>query len=136
MKRRIVATLAGFVVGGVVIAGIEWLGHRAFPLPPGIDPQDPVSLAANAALIPAGSMATVVLAWFVGTLSAVAVAARLVPEARRGIAMVLGLLFLAAGVANLVMIPSPVWMWVGGMLAFPLGAAAGLRLVAPSAPAV
>ena len=135
MRQKLVAVFAGFFFGAGVIATIEWLGHKAFPLPPGIDANDPASLAANAHLIPVGAMAMVVVAWFLGTLAAVTLATKFAPESRRGIALVLGLLFLAAGLANLTMIPSPVWMCIGGVLAFPAGAALGLRLGTPRAPA-
>lgn len=123
--KNTLAGLAGFIAGGIAIALLEMVGHERFPLPPGIDPNDPASLAANAHLVPPAAQAMVVLAWFVGTFVAAAVAGTIAPAARRLLATVLGVVFLCAGLANLVMIPSPLWMWVAGLLAFPVGAFAG-----------
>jgi hypothetical protein len=123
--RNILAGVAGFVAGSIAMMLLEMVGHERFPLPPGIDPNDPASLATNLDRIPTPAFAMVVLAWFVGPLVGVAVAGTIAPAARLRLAQVLGAVYLCAGVFNLVMIPGPVWMWPAGLGALAFGSFVG-----------
>lgn len=125
MKRTLLAALAGLVAGTVVMTCLELLGMRLFPLPIDIDPMDSDALAAAAHLIPDGARAMVVLAWSAGCGTAVAVAGAIAPAARGRLALGMLAFYLLGGVSNLWSIPSPPWMWVAGLAAFPVGAFLG-----------
>ena len=138
MKRNILAAIAGIVVGSVVMTCLELLGMTLFPMPIDIDPMDSEKLAAAAHLIPDGARAMVVAAWFAGCGTAVAVAGSIAPAARDRLALIMLAFYLLGGVWNLYSIPSPAWMWVAGIAAFPVGAFLGHRLAerrAATAPA-
>lgn len=126
--KSVLAGIAGFVSGSIAMMLIETVGHRLYPLPPGTDPMDPASLAMVMPQMPIGAFLMVVLAWFVGPLVGVAVAGTIAVATRRRLAQVLGVVYLCAGVFNLVMIPGPVWMWPAGLGALASGAFVGWRI--------
>lgn len=107
----------GLVAGGLVVMLVEAIGQSAFPPPAGFDPQAP-----DLALVPFGAIASIAVAWLLGPLAGGLVATLVGKSAGPVPAFVVGVFFLAADVANLLMIPSPAWLWVVGLLA-PLPAA-------------
>jgi hypothetical protein len=132
MLRRVLATIAGIVAGGIVIMLVEMLSHRIYPPPPGIDVNNPEALKALMASAPPGALAAVVIAWalgsFAGGWTAAAIGKHLIP------ALIVGAVLMIGGVANMMMIPHPIWMWVAGLIVFLPGAFLGGKLGAPSAP--
>lgn len=132
--KQIVAVVAGVVVAGLVIFGVEWMGHRLFPLPSDIDATDMESIKANAERIPAGAQMAVCLAWALGTLAGSFAATKIVKPNEVGNwspfrpALIVGLIMMAAAIVNLVSIPSPVWMWIAGLVVFLPAAMIGWRL--------
>ena len=123
MGRKMLHVVSGVVVGGVVIGLGEALGHAVFPAPPGIDPQH-----IKPGDIPASSMAMVLMSWALGAFAGGWVAGRL---SGRSSAVRVGLVLMALGVANMVMIPSPLWFWAGGLIAFLPSALLGAKLSQP-----
>jgi hypothetical protein len=112
--------VAGLVVAFLCVFAVEWVGHSLYPPPAGLDASDPADQARLMAAMPAAAKATVLLAWFGGALAGAWTADRI---AGRGLAgWVVALLVIAAGVATMLVIPHPAWMWSGG-IALPLLAA-------------
>lgn len=115
--RSILVVVAGVVVGGIAVFALEMLGMTLFPLPDGVDPMDPESLAAAAAAgqIPLGAMIMVLAAWLVGALIGGYVAARLAAREALKHALVVGAVFTVLDLGNILTIPSPIWMAVLGV---------------------
>lgn len=65
--------------------------------------------------IPTGALAFVVASWGLAAVVGSWVAARLAPKATLTHGMVVGAIFLAATIANLLLLPHPLWMWVLGV---------------------
>jgi hypothetical protein len=128
--RSVLAVLAGSIVAGILIALVEMLGHQIYAPPPGIDPTDPESLRTAMESMPVGALVAVLIAWAIGTFAGSWLAARIAGRAGLAHGMGVGLLMLAAGVANMLMIPHPVWFWCLGVAVFPLAAWLGGRMVA------
>lgn len=120
--RNILAVFAGIVAGGLVVALVEGVGHMLFPLAGGIDPSNPDSLKTMMSRIPVGALAFVVLAWAQGAFTGAWVAARVAADRPLTQGMLVGGVQLAAGVATMLSIPHPPWMWVLGVV-LPLPAA-------------
>jgi len=130
--RIAVGIVAGIVVAMLCIFAVDWVGHLLYPPPAGLDINDPADMARVMAVMPAAAKAFVLLAWFIGALAGAWTANRI---AGRGIAgWVVALLVIAGGVATMVMIPHPVWMWAGGIL-LPLLAAWIADRISPKRPA-
>ncbi|MGQ0660647.1 hypothetical protein [Sphingosinicella sp.] len=127
--RMILGILAGIIVAVACVAGIEALGHMIYPPPPGFDATNPRDIDRLMSVMPVMALVFVLVAWFVGALAG-ALAANLV--ARRVMAgWVVALLVIAGGVATMVMIPHPGWMWAAGIV-LPLLAAFAAARFAPS----
>jgi hypothetical protein len=132
MLRSVLAVILGLVLGGLVVFGMEMLGHILYPHPEGLDPQDMEAVRAYVATAPTGALLTVLLGWFVGTLCGATLAVRVSGRPRP--AYVVGAVQLTAGVLNLVMLGAhPWWFWMPGLLVFPAAAWLAARAV-PSAP--
>ncbi|MBT8401714.1 MAG: hypothetical protein KJO98_14645 [Rhodothermia bacterium] len=133
MGRSILAVVAGLIVGGLIVAGVEYIGHLIYPPPEGLDLTDPEAIREFASAAPTSARLAVLLAWFLGPLGGAWVAARLAKRSPMTHALVVGAFFLIGDVVNLVTIPSPVWMWIGGLVAPPLAAYVAGRAVASKA---
>ena len=107
--RYALAFLAGAMVAGFVVAGFEALGHAVYPPPEGLDPGDIEQIKAAVAAMPVGALLFVLFAWVAGAYAGGLVAALLAPGRRGVMAAIVGALVLAAVVANLAMIPHPLW---------------------------
>ncbi|MEM9557738.1 MAG: hypothetical protein AAGC60_25995 [Acidobacteriota bacterium] len=120
--RSILAVVAGMVTAFVTIMVVEFVGHTVYPPPPGIDISDPESLKTIIDSLPLGALVFVLVGWFIGTLDGSFLAALLAPSSPQRHALIVAALVLAAGVATMLMIPHPPWMWVA---AFVIAAVAG-----------
>jgi hypothetical protein len=117
--RILLGILAGAVLAGLCVFAVEAISHMIFHLPPGVDPRNPADYQRLMDAMPVAAKFMVLLAWFLGALLG-ALAANLI--ARRALAgWIVALLVVAAGVATMMMIPHPAWMWAGGIL-LPLAA--------------
>lgn len=115
--RMALGIVAGIVVAFLCVFAVEWIGHAAYPPPAGLHINDPADQARLMAAMPAAAKAMVLVAWFVGALAGAWTANRIAGRSLAG--WVVALLVIAAGVATMVMIPHPAWMWAGG-IALPL----------------
>jgi hypothetical protein len=133
--RSVLGVLAGILLGMVLMMGIEFVGHLLYPLPPGVDASDFEALKALLPTLPVGALLLVLLGWTVAPLAGGFAAAWVARRAPVAHALVVGLFFLAGGIAMLVMMPHPLWFAVAGVAVFLPAAYAGSRL-APRAQGV
>jgi hypothetical protein len=118
MGRTILGILAGLVVAWLAMTICEFASLSLHRPPAGLDLRDPQALAAHIAAAPLSAMLVVVVGWALAAFVGAWVAARIARH-RRAAALVIGLLVLAGVIANIAMIPHPLWMTVAG-LALPL----------------
>lgn len=126
MLRIALGVLAGIVVGGLLVGAVEFAGMTLFPAPAGLDFSSPEAASASMSQVPALAVASVGVAWTVAALGGGYVAARL--SQRQWAAWVIAALLIAASLYNLIAIPSPVWLWVGGLAGIVIGGWLGGRL--------
>jgi hypothetical protein len=126
--RSFLAVLLGAIAAGLLIFTVELLGTKLFPFPPGTDVNNPDALRAAMSHIPTGALLLVLFGWIVGTFVGAWVAARVAGRAPIAHGLVIGVLFLAAAVANMLAIPHPVWFWVLGVAVFLPAAYLGARV--------
>lgn len=131
MLRTVIAIPAGLLSGGVVISFLQLAAMAVFPLPEGT-PADRAALAPGD--IPALNMVPVLVAWAAGAFVGGGIAARIATQAKRRLALIVGAFFLAAGVFNMVAIPSPPWFWVIGILLFLPSAHLGANILGGEQP--
>lgn len=113
---NLAAIVLGAVLGSVVNMALVTAGHAVFPLPAGIDPNNLESFRASAHLLTPGHFLFPFLAHAAGTLVGALVAFLIAGSHRCVLACVIGVLFLAGGIAAAFMIPAPAWFLVLDLL--------------------
>jgi len=127
--RVTLAVVAGAVVAVGLIALVESVGHRVYPLPAGIDWSNPEQVRAYVNGLPVGALVFVLAGWIVGAFVGGLVAAWIARPRAVLAASIVGAIVLAATLANLVMIPHPTWVAVAGVAGVVLAAFVAGRLM-------
>lgn len=117
MLRNILAVLAGALTNVVVVSTAEWLNLQVFPLPPGAA-ADPAKLDALLQKAPEMIFVGVLVGALFAALLSGLVAAKIATQPRR-IALVVGILLVAANVANAYAFYHPLWFRIAA-IALPL----------------
>ncbi len=116
-------TILGIIAGIVAAFGMIWLtdtiGHSFYPVPSDVSVQNFEQMGAYINSMPAGAMAFVVGAWFAGALIGGIVAT--LASRRRWTAWVIAAVVVLASLLNVLMIPHPIWMQIGAVVAPLLG---------------
>lgn len=132
MVRTFFAVVLGIVAGMGAIALMHAASGLVWPVPAGLDYNDPVQMRAYIAAMPMAPKTAVVGSWLTGAFIGGLVTV-LVARHKTMLALVPGLVIAAATIANAMMLPHPMWMPATGvLLAVPmawLGGALGVRLV-------
>ena len=128
MFRKILAILIGGVVAVVLVSLIEYLGHRVYPVPQGLDISDSVAMAEYVNSMPLLAFGFVLASWAVGTLVGAWVGCLIAGEGFYLIAGIIGALMLAGSIMTLVAIPHPLWFSISGVLLVVLMTFAAVRL--------
>lgn len=110
--KGIAAVLLGAVLGGAVNMGLIIFGSGVIPAPEGVDVTRAESIAAQIHLFEPRHFLFPFLAHALGTLAGAIIAALLAPVHPLRFALAIGVLFLAGGIANTLMIPAPAWFAV------------------------
>ena len=128
--RSVGVVLLGTVVAMAIIIAVEGLGQKLYPAPASRKLADPGTLKLFIAGLPTGAFSLVLGGWAVASVVGAWIASRIAAGRRLVHGMVVGFLLLLAGVANMLMLPHPLWFVAVGILVFPLGATLGTALAA------
>jgi hypothetical protein len=109
MVRNVAAAITGIVTAFVLIMLIEKLGHIIYPPPPDIDFSDPEAMRPYIATLPFLALLFPMIAWVVATFAGTVLACKIGTANPLAFAAVVGGLVLAGTIANLIVIPHPVW---------------------------
>ena len=110
--RNTLAVVAGFVAGSIVNMGLIMVGGQVVPPPAGGDVSSMEALAATMHLFEPRPFLFPYLGHALGTLVGALVAALIASTHKVAMAYVVGALFLCGGIANVVMLPAPLWFEV------------------------
>jgi hypothetical protein len=124
MKRSILGVLGGVVLGIMLVFLLARIGHAVYPTPDGFDFHNQEAVKDYLAANP-GVLLFVLAAHIVGPLAGAWLAAWIARRRPLSHALVVGVLFLAAGIANMLMIPHPPWFWLVDLLVYLPAALAG-----------
>ncbi len=117
MLRKIAAAVLGIVAAGLIVAAVEALGHSVYPVPPDIDFKDPVQFASYVESLPIGAFLFVAGAWTLGTLGGGLLACFIAKEKPVIYSGIVGSFIFVGTIANLVMIPHPLWFSISALIA-------------------
>lgn len=114
--RNIPAVVFGLVVGGGVNMSLIMTGSLIIPPPAGVDVADAQSIAASMHAFELKHFVFPILAHALGTLVGATTAFLIAASNEIVLAYVIGVAFLAGGVAASFMIPAPVWFIILDLL--------------------
>ena len=112
MLRNFAVVVLGLFVGMLVNMVVVQINMALFPFPPEVDVNDPVALGRAIATMPAAAWPLVFVAHLGQSFVGAWVAARLATRKPHRLALAVGPLSLAAGIANAVMLSLPAWTWI------------------------
>lgn len=107
--RNILAIIVGAAVGSMVNMLLITISGTIIPPPAGADVTTFEGLKATIHLFEPKHFIFPFLAHALGTLTGAFVAAKLAANNKSRFAMVIGILFLFGGMANIIMVPAPMW---------------------------
>lgn len=114
--RNILAVIAGFIIGSIVNMGIIMSSSYIVPPPSGVDVQTMEGLKAGMHLFEPKHFIIPFFAHAIGTLSGAFVAAKIAGTSPIVYAMIVAVLFCIGGLANVIMLPSPIWYTAADLL--------------------
>lgn len=117
MIKKIAAAVIGIVVAGGIVFAVESLGHTVYPLPADLDMNDPVEFGNYVESLPIGAFIFVAGAWVLGTLGGGLLACFIAGDKPRVYSSIVGGFILVATIANLIMIPHPLWFSISSLVA-------------------
>ncbi len=128
--KNILAVIAGVAGGSIVNMGIIMISSSIIPPPAGADVTTVEGLKAVMHLFEPKHFLLPFLAHALGTFAGASLAAFIAANSKMLIALGIGVFFLAGGITNIVMLPSPLWFTVVDLVGayIPMGYLAG-RLV-------
>ncbi len=129
MVRGILGLFVGLGAAVLVIFAVESLGHLVYPVPAGLDPNDPESIRAAMASLPLGALLFVLGAWTVGAITQGIVASKI--SGGRVAAYVGGVGLLASTFINLWTIPHPTWFAAAAVALLLAGTYVGISIGTP-----
>jgi hypothetical protein len=134
--RSIIAVLGGTALCFVVVAATDQVIRLLYPLPSGVDMSDRAAFAAAVAALPAMAFVTALAGWCLAVAAGAYAGARLARRSALGHGLAVTGIFLLATVANLLMVPHPMWLNTAAVVLVPLvgWTAARLGAHAPAAP--
>ncbi len=133
MIRSILGGVTGIAVAVAIIAVNERLGHLINPPPDGLDFSDPDAVRPYLASLPAWALLQVMAGWMIGVFAGVLVASAIGHAKPLIYAVAVGGLIFAATVANLILIPHPMWFNVISLAAI-LASTWYAKVIASKAP--
>ncbi|MBU2557820.1 MAG: hypothetical protein KJ578_08595 [Bacteroidetes bacterium] len=108
MLRKIIAILAGIIIGMIVIAVVEYLGHYIFPAPVDLElSEEAYNQGAMYSMIPFKNMLMVLLAYLLGSFAAGFTTSIIAQN--KILALIPGFALMIAGIINVMLIPHPLW---------------------------
>jgi len=128
--RNFLAVLVGWFVGSAVNGGLVILGDALVAAPAGVDMTTLEGLKNGMHLLEPKNFIFPFLAHALGTLVGAFLAAKIAANREMIMALIVGVVFLAGGIAMTTLVPSPTWFlaldlimaylpmaWLGGKLA-------------------
>ena len=118
--RRIIASLLGMLLAGLLITGVEELGKIFYPPPQGLNWQDAQQIEIYMQGMPAGLLWFVLAGWLLGAYCGGLLASVVGRGHTVFYCCLVGGLVLLGAVSNLLMLPHPRWFVALSLLGIPL----------------
>ena len=129
--KNILAVLTGIIIGSAVNMGIIMISSSIIPPPGGADVTTMEGLKASMHLFQPKHFIMPFLAHALGTFAGAILTALIAANHKMIFAMIIGVFFLAGGIMNILMLPSPTWFTVLDLVGayIPMGYLAAILVV-------
>ncbi len=127
MRQSLIATFAGILAAIIIIMFVEMINSQAYPPPAGMDMNDSEAVKAYIASLPMTASFIILAGWGLGTFVGTWLAQRISGKNNGRPALLVGLIMLISGIANMLVFPHPSWFWFLGVAVFPLATVLGMR---------
>lgn len=107
--KNIIAVIAGFLCGSLLNGGIIMISASVIPPPNGANVTTMEGLKESMHLFEPKHFLMPFLAHALGTFSGAFFAAKIAANHQMKFALLIGILFLAGGITNVILLPSPLW---------------------------
>jgi hypothetical protein len=128
IARSVIAVVLALILALALIIGIELVSSMLHPLPPGLDPGDLEVLKGHVASYPPWVLLLAGLGWGLTTLLSAWLATRLGAKRHAAHGILVGSILLVAAIANMLMLPYPMWFWILNLVVLPASFCLGARL--------
>ena len=130
MLRVILGVVAGIIAGSLCIWGVETLNHILYPYPAGMKANDMEAFKSYIENLPFLGKFMVIVGYAVGALVSGFISTKIAKNGKPTSAVICGLIFLSFTIYNMMVLPTPIWFWILGILVWTL-VLAGYRLASP-----
>ena len=129
--KNIISVIAGVILGSIVNMGIITISGSIIPPPDGADVTTMEGLKASMHLFQPKHFILPFLAHALGTFAGAFLAGLLAVNHKMKFALGIGVFFLVGGIANIFMLPSPIWFTILDLVGayIPMGYFAGKLVV-------
>jgi hypothetical protein len=127
--RGIGAVIVGLIVEFLLVFGAEGISHKIHPPPLGMDMRDMSQVKAFVATLPTSALLIVLAGHLIAAFVATWIAAKIARSPIAG--FIVGALLLAAGIANAIMIPQPLWFSIASFVIYIGATLVGVRAGMP-----
>ena len=110
--KNILAVIAGLVAGSIVNMSLIMVSSSVIPPPEGADVTTVEGLKASMHLFTPINFLFPFLAHALGTFFGSLITALIAASRKMTLALLIGVFFLAGGIANVMMLPSPLWFTI------------------------
>ena len=117
LVRNVLAIVAGLIIGSAVNMGIIMVSGSIIPPPDGVDVTTMEGLKAAMHLFEPKHFLLPFLAHALGTLAGAIIAGMTAASHKMKFSLAIGIFFLAGGIANTFMLPSPAWFTATDLIA-------------------
>lgn len=120
MLRIILGVIAGIIAGSVCVWGVETLNHILHPYPGGMKANDMEAFKSYIENLPFLGKFMVIVGYALGALVSGFISTKIAKNGKPTAAIICGLIFLSFTIYNMVVLPTPIWFWVLGILVWGL----------------
>ena len=120
MLRIILGAIVGIIAGSVCVWGVETINHILYPYPVGMKANDMEAFKLYIEKLPFLGKFLVIVGYAFGALVSGFVATKISKNEKPTAAIIGGLIFLSFTIYNMVVLPTPLWFWVLGILVWGL----------------
>lgn len=116
MLKKILAVVAGIIVGSICVWAVETLNHVLYPYPEGMKPGDMEGFKAYIETLPFLGKFMVIIGYALGALVSGFIATKISKDGKPTAALICGVIFLFFTIYNMTVLPTPIWFWILGIL--------------------